>query len=64
MPAFLFTPGGAVATAFAFGNAVQNIKKKQAGSWIFWPLAIIFVCVLLGVIGLIGLFFYYTVAHH
>ena len=63
MPAFALTPLGAVATAFSLYNAVQNIRKRQSWSWIFWPPAIIFTVVLLGVIALIVLFFYYTVLH-
>ena len=63
MPAFALTPLGALATAFSLYNAIQNIRKRQSWSWIFWPLAIIFTVVLLGVIALIGLFIYYTVLH-
>jgi len=32
-------------------------------SWAFWPLAIIFVIVLLGVIALIAIFIYYSAFH-
>jgi|SRR5277367_4496843 len=63
MPAFMLTPVGAIATAFAFRNAIQQIRKRQSWSWAFWPLAIIFAVVLLCVIALIAMFVYYTVAH-
>lgn len=63
MPAFGLTPLGAIATAFSLRNAVQQIRKRQSWSWIFWPLAIIFAIVLLGVVALIALFIYYTVLH-
>ncbi len=63
MPAFALTPFGAIATAFALHNAVQHIRKGQSWSWAFWPLAIIFVIVLLGVIALIAIFIYYSAFH-
>ncbi|SPF47307.1 membrane hypothetical protein [Candidatus Sulfotelmatobacter kueseliae] len=63
MPAFALTPLGAIATAFSLHNAIQQIRKRQSWSWAFWPLAIIFAIVLLGVIALIALFIYYTVSH-
>ncbi len=63
MPAFALTPLGAITTAFSLHNAIQNIKKRQTWSWVFWPLAIIFAIVLLGVMALIALFIYYTVFH-
>ena len=59
MPAFLLTPPGAIATAFSLNNAIQNIRKRQS-SWVFWPLAIIFSTVLLGVIALVGFMIYHT----
>ena len=49
MPAFMLTPLGAIATAFSLHNAIQHIRKRQPWSWAFWPLAIIFALVLLGV---------------
>jgi hypothetical protein len=61
MPAFMLTPLGAIATAFSLHHAIQQITKRQSWSWVFWPLAIIFAIVLLGVIALIALFTYYTV---
>ena len=61
MPAFALTPFGAIATAFSLRNAIQNIRKRQPWSWAFWPLAVIFATVLLGVIALIVLVIYHTV---
>jgi len=63
MPAFGLTPIGAIATAFSLHNAVKQIRKKHSWSWVFWPLAIIFAIVLLGVIALIALVIYYTAFH-
>ena len=63
MPAFALTPFGAISTAFSLRDAIQRIRKRQSWPWLFWPLAIIFAIVLLGVIALIGLFIYYTVVH-
>lgn len=59
MPAFLFTPVGAIATAFSLNEAVRHIRKGQS-SWVFWPLAIIFSTVLLGVMALVALVIYHT----
>jgi hypothetical protein len=63
MPAFALTPVGAIAAAFSLHNAIQQIKKRQPWAWAFWPLAILFAIVLLGVISLIVLFIYYTALH-
>jgi len=63
MPAFLFTPAGAIATAFSLGNAIQNIRKRHSWSWVFWPLAVIFAMVLLGVITFIAWMVYQTAFH-
>ncbi len=41
MPAFALTPVGAIGTAFALHNTIQNIRKKSPSSWVFWPLAIV-----------------------
>jgi len=60
MPAFALTPVGAIATAFSLHNAIQQIRKKQSWSWVFWPLAIIFAIVLLGIIALIAIVIYHT----
>ncbi len=63
LPAFGLTPFGAIATAFSLHNAIQQIRKRQPWSWVFWPLAIIFAIVLLGVIALVALIIYYTAFH-
>jgi len=63
MPAFGLTPFGAIATAFSLQNTIQQIRKGQSWSWVFWPLAVIFAIVLLGVIALIGFFVYHTAFH-
>jgi hypothetical protein len=63
MPAFGLTPFGAIAAAFCLHHAIQQIRKRQSSSWVFWPLAIIFAIVLLGVISLIAFVIYYTAFH-
>ena len=63
LPAFGLTPLGAIATAFSLRNAIHQIRKRQPWSWLFWPLAIIFALVLLGVIALIALVIYHTAFH-
>jgi hypothetical protein len=63
MPAFGLTPFGAIATAFSLHNAIQHIRKRQSWSWAFWPLAVIFAAVLLGVMALIVWFIYETASH-
>ena len=63
MPAFFLTPVGTIATAFSLHNAIQNIRKRHAWSWVFWPLAIIFTIVLLGAIGFIAWVIYETAVH-
>ena len=63
MPAFLFTPAGAIATAFSLRNAIQHIRKRQSWSWVFWPLAVIFAIVLLGVVTLVAWVVYQTAFH-
>jgi hypothetical protein len=62
MPAFLFTPLGAIATSFALNNTIQHIRKGHS-SWAFWPLAVIFSLVLLGVFVLIVWVIYHTAFH-
>jgi hypothetical protein len=59
MPAFLFTPVGAIATAFSLHNSIQHIRKRHF-SWVFWPLAVIFSTVLLGVFALTAWVIYHT----
>ncbi len=63
MPAFFLTPVGAIATAFSLYNAIQQIRKRQSWSWVFWPLAIIFAIVLLGAIAFIALLIYHLAFH-
>lgn len=63
MPAFFLTPVGGIASAFCLCNALQNIRKKGSQSWLFWPVAVVFATVLLGVIAFIALLIYHTVLH-
>lgn len=63
MPAFFLTPVGGIATAFSLYNAIQNIRKKQPWSWVFWALAIIFAIVLLGVTAFVALLVYFIAFH-
>jgi Ni/Fe-hydrogenase subunit HybB-like protein len=63
MPAFGLTPVGAIATAFSLRNAIQQIRKRQSWSWVFWPLAIVFAIVLLGAIAFIAWVIYQTASH-
>jgi hypothetical protein len=63
MPAFFLGPWGAIATAFSLRNAIQQIRKRQPWSWVFWPLAIIFAMVLLGTIAFFAWLIYETVTH-
>jgi len=62
MPAFAFTPLGAIATALSLRDAIQHIKQGQS-PWLFWPLAVIFSLILLGVIALIAAIIYLTAFH-
>lgn len=52
MPAFLFAPAGAIATAFSLRDAIQRIRKRGSWLWVFWPLAIVMAIVLLGTLAL------------
>ena len=63
MPAFFLTPVGTIAAAFSLYNAIQHLRKRQSWSWVFWPLAIIFAIVLLGIIVFIGWVIYETAFH-
>lgn len=63
MPAFFLTPLAGITTGFCLYNATQNIRKRDSWSWIFWPLAIIFAIVLLGVLAFIALLIYYLASH-
>ena len=62
MPAFAFTPLGAITTAISLYDSIQRIRKGQS-PWFFWPLAIIFSVVLLGVVALIFGIVYNTALH-
>jgi len=63
MPAFALIPFGGLATAFALRDAIQQIKKRQSWSWVFWPLAIVFAIVLLGTFLVIAWVIYETAFH-
>jgi hypothetical protein len=63
MPAFALIPFGTIATAFSLHNAVQQIRKKQSWSFVFWPPAIIFAIVLLGTIAVVAWVIYETAFH-
>jgi hypothetical protein len=62
MPAFMLTPLGAIGTAFSLHNSIQHIRNKS-WSWAFWPLAVIFAIVLLGITALITWVVYETAFH-
>jgi hypothetical protein len=64
MPAFLLMPVGAMATAFSLRNATQHIRKGQSWAWVFWPLAVVFAIVLLGVITFVAWMVYQTAFQH
>jgi len=63
MPAFMLVPLGTIATAFSLYNAIQQIRKRQSWSWVFWPPAIIFAIVLLAAIVFIAWVIYETASH-
>ena len=63
MPAFFLTPLGGIATAISLAHAIQQIRKRDSCSWVFWPLAIIFAVVLLGVIAFVALLIYELASH-
>lgn len=63
MPAFGLTPLGAIGTAFSLRNAIQQIRKRQSWSWVFWPVAVIFAVVLLGAIAFVAWVVYETAFH-
>ena len=64
MPAFFLTPLGTITTAISLYSAIHQIRKRQAWSWIFWPLAIIFAVVLLGALAFIAFGIYQLAVHH
>ena len=63
MPAFMLTPVGAIGTAFSLHNAIQNIRKQNSWSPVFWLFAIVFAMVLLGIIAFVGLMIYERATH-
>jgi hypothetical protein len=63
LPAFGLIPFGSIATVFSLRNAMQQIRKRQSWSWVFWLLAIIFAIVLLGTIAFIAWVIYETAFH-
>ncbi len=63
LPAFALIPFGSIATVFSLRNAMQQIRKRQSWSWVFWLLAIIFAIVLLGTIAFIAWVIYETAFH-
>ena len=63
MPAFFLTPLAGVTTAFSLRNAIQNIKKNDSSSLVFWPPAIVFSIVLVGIVGLIAWIVLQTAFH-
>ena len=64
MPAFFLTPVGVVAVALSLSHSIQQIKKRQRWSWLFWPLAIIFAIVLLAAVAFIVMLIYELATHH
>jgi hypothetical protein len=63
MPAFALIPIGGIATAFSLHNAIEQIRKRQSWSWVFWPAAIVFAIVLLGTLAFIAPLIYFTAFH-
>jgi hypothetical protein len=63
MPAFALIPIGGIATVFSFRHSIQQIRKRESSSWVFWPAAILFAIVLLGTLAFIALLIYFTAFH-
>jgi hypothetical protein len=63
MPAFALIPIGGIATVFSFRHSIQQIRKRESSSWIFWPAAIVLAIVLLGTLAFIALLIYFTAFH-
>lgn len=63
LPAFALIPFGAVAAAVSLRNAIQQIRKRQSWSRVFWPLAFVFSIVLLGITAFIAWVAYETAFH-
>jgi hypothetical protein len=64
MPAFFLTPLAIVAVALSLRHSIQQIRKRQPWSWLYWPLAIIFAVVLLAAVAFIVMLIYELAAHH
>ena len=63
MPAFALIPIGGIATVLSFVHSIQQIRKRESSSWVFWPAAIVFAIVLLGTLAFIALLIYFTAFH-
>jgi len=63
MLAFALIPIGGIATVFSFRHSIQQIRKRESSSWVFWPAAILFAIVLLGTLVFIALLIYFTAFH-
>lgn len=63
MPAFLFTPVGGIATAFALRDATRQIRRGSSWSGLFWFLAAIFVIVLAAIAVLAAIVIFVTAFH-
>ena len=63
MPAFALIPIGGIATGFSLRHAIQQTRKRESWSWVFWPAAIVFAIVLLGTFAFIALLIYFTAFH-
>jgi hypothetical protein len=63
MPAFFLTPLGIIAVALSLRHSIQQIRKRQPRSWLFWPLAIIFAIVLLAAVAFIAMLIYELATH-
>jgi hypothetical protein len=62
MPAFFFIPLGAMGTAFSLYNSIQNIRRGSL-PWVFWPLAVLFAAVLLGIAAFVILMVFELATH-
>lgn len=63
MPAFFLTPLGIIAVALSLSHSIQQIRKRQPWSWLFWPLAIIFAVVLMAAVAFIVMLIYELASH-
>jgi hypothetical protein len=62
MPAFFFIPLGVLGTAFSLYDSIQNIRRGYL-AWVFWPLAVLFAAVLLGIAAFVGLLVFELATH-